>query len=370
MIETEIKKGFCENSLAEWKEFFRSKGKPAFIAEQVVDWIFGKSVHDPDQFRNISLSNRSLLKENFSFELFHIHSRIPSTDGSEKFLLETHDEYYIEMVLMPYESRITLCISSQVGCQMGCTFCQTGKMGLSRNLTRGEILGQIFLANSLLKEQGKRVTNVVFMGMGEPLDNYDEVAAACKMMIAKEGFSMSPHRVTVSTSGVIPAIERLGEEVPVRLAISLHSADQKMRSDMMPINRRYDLDALKEVLLRYPAHPRYGITFEYVLIEGKNDSLLDAKKLVRFLHGLKAKVNLIPINEFPGIDMKKPSSLDTEAFQKYLSSRGIPSPIRYSRAQDVSGGCGQLAAKTADELNMDPRVLAKRRRKAARLASG
>lgn len=237
-------------------------------------------------------------------------------------------------------------------------------MGLKRNLTSGEILSQLLIANSFL--DGKSISNVVFMGMGEPLDNYEQVVKACSVMVDPHGFSLSMHKVTVSTSGLAPEIEKLGKDLPVRLAISLHNADDETRSSMMPVNKRYSLSDLKKVLLSYPASKRYGITFEYVMIEGKNDSIEDAKKLVKYLSGLKAKVNLIPINHFPGIEMKPSTADRLRKFQLYLSERSIPAPIRYSRGQDISGGCGQLAAKREDELNMDPRVLHRMRRQSAR----
>lgn len=353
----------------EWKEWFIARSLPKYAGAQVFEWIFQKKVTDPAKFTNLSQAIRKTLAEEFSWEPFRIHSRLFSKDESQKFLLETQDGLVLEMVLMPYEARVTLCISSQVGCKMGCTFCQTGKMGFKRNLTSGEIVGQVVLANQLLIEEEKRVSNVVFMGMGEPLDNYEEVVKACSIMIDPEALGMSKSKVTISTAGVIPQIERLGRDLPVRLAISLHAADDKKRSEMMPINRRYPLQKLKETLIRYPAPARYGITFEYVMIEGSNDTLLDAKYLVSFLHGIKAKVNLIPVNHFPGLAMKPSQEASLLRFQKYLSERGIPAPVRYSRGQDVSGGCGQLAAKAEGELDKDPRVLHKERRAQERLAT-
>lgn len=344
----------------EWSSWLKKRGYASFIAGQVVDWIYKKGVVNPELFSNISKPVREELKKSFDSSLLQIKERLPSKDGSEKLLLLTHDQLMIEMVIMPYENRLTLCLSSQVGCKMGCTFCQTGKMGLARDLTSAEILGQIFLANSLAAPQ--KVSNVVFMGMGEPLDNYEEVVKACQIMIDPEALGLSKTKVTISTSGLVPALKKLANDLPVRLAISLHSADNEKRSAMMPINRKYDLAALKEVLLTYPAPSRYGITFEYVMIENENDSLVDAKKLVKFLHGIKAKVNLIPINHFPGIEMHPSKEERLRAFQKYLSDRSIPAPIRYSRGQDVSGGCGQLAAKAKEELEVDPRILQKKRR--------
>ncbi len=350
------KRSAFDLSADEWRVWCQEAGLPKFAAKQIVDWIYVKQILDPDLFSNLSKALRNRLKNSFSWELLTVDSRLISKDKSEKFLLKTRDNLLIEMVLMPSEKRTTLCISCQVGCKMGCTFCQTGKMGLKRNLSSGEILAQLLIAN-----QHMRVTNIVFMGMGEPLDNYDEVVKACQIMLDKEAFGLSKARVTISTSGLIPEIQKLGTDLPVRLAISLHSADEALRSKMMPVNRKYSLKDLKKALLDYPAPERYGITFEYVMIEGVNDSMEDAEKLVKYLHGLKAKVNLIPINHFPGVEMCASSQERLFAFQNYLSTRSIPAPIRYSRGQDISGGCGQLAAKREGELDMDPRKLRRTR---------
>lgn len=349
-------------NLAEWKEWCITQSIPLYTADQIYQWIFLKCSVDPKSYSNISNSIRTKLESDFSWTLPSIDSHLKSVDTSEKFLLKTHDGLLFEMVAMPYENRSTLCISSQVGCKMGCTFCQTGKMGFKRNLTSGEILSQLVIAN----QHGHPITNVVFMGMGEPLDNYDEVVKACSIMIDPKAFSLSSSRVTISTSGLVPEIRRLAKDLPVRLAISLHTAYDDKRSKMMPINRTYNLETLKEALLEYPAPKRYGITFEYVMIKGENDSIQDAKKLVHFLHGMKAKVNLIPINHFPGVEMEPSDAARIREFQTYLSDRSIAAPVRYSRGQDISGGCGQLAAKRENELHLDPRELSRTRRKATR----
>lgn len=351
-------------SMQDWKDWCLKENLPAYNAKQIYQWIFQKCRVDPNTFTNLPAATRAKLMDSFSWDLPVIDSHLISKDGSEKFLMATRDKQLFEMVLMPYDNRATLCVSSQIGCQMGCTFCQTGKMGLKRNLSSGEILSQIIIANQALKEM--KISNVVFMGMGEPLDNYDEVVKACAVMVDAEAFGLSKSKVTVSTSGLVPEIRQLGKDLPVRLAISLHTADDAKRSRMMPINRTYNLSALKEALLDYPAPPRVGITFEYVMIQGENDTIDDAKKLVSFLHGLKAKVNLIPINHFPGIPMKPSEAERIKNFQSYLAARSIPAPVRYSRGQDISGGCGQLAAKRENELAMDPRVLHRERRKLER----
>lgn len=355
----------------QWEEWLVVAGGKPYQAKQLLEWIFRHGLVDPSQFSNLPLSLRVRLQEEFNWSLPRIDCALKSVDGSEKLLLLTHDGLFTECVLMPSENRVTLCVSSQVGCRMGCTFCQTGKMGFSRDLTAGEILSQLLLGNQRLQQLGdqRKITNVVFMGMGEPLDNYDELVAACRRMIDPRFFGLSKHRVTVSTSGLVPEIRRLGQDLPVSLAISLHSADDAHRSSMMPINRRYPLDQLKQVLLDYPVQTRHGITFEYVMIRGVNDSVAHAKKLVRFLHGLKAKVNLIPMNVFPGNPMEASEAESIRIFQKYLSERSIPAPVRYSRGGDVSGACGQLAAKRQQELSLDPRLVAATHRRERKTSS-
>ena len=347
-------------SLSDWKAWCSDQGLASYAAKQIYQWIFQKGIRDPERFTNLSTKVRALLKSELSWDAVHVDSRLVSTDGSVKYLLKTFDDQLIEMVLMPYEGRATLCVSSQVGCRMGCTFCQTGKMGFKRNLSSGEILAQLLLANQAL--DGRRVTNVVFMGMGEPLDNYDNVLSACTVMVDPLAFGLSKGRVTISTAGLVPIIRKLAADLPLRLAISLHTVDDVQRSSMMPINRKHNLGELKAALLEYPAPKSHGITFEYVMIAGVNDSLVHAKRLVHFLHGLRAKVNLIPINHFPGSDLHPSEKESLEQFHAYLSHRSIPAPVRYSRGQDVSGGCGQLAAKREGELDRDPRVLRRERR--------
>ncbi len=355
-----LKKRFAlDLSMQEWAAWCAERSFAGYVAKQIFEWVYGKGNLSPQTFSSLPKKCRECLQEEFSWSSLKVDSPMCSRDGSIKSLLRTEEGALIEMVLMPYAQRTTLCLSSQVGCRMGCTFCQTAKLGFKRNLSSGEMLEQIFLAKSQL-EEGRRVSNVVFMGMGEPLDNFDEVVKACAIMVDPKGLGMSRSRVTISTSGLVPEIRRLGQVLPLRLAISLHTAEDAKRSALMPVNRRYPLAALKEALLEYPAKGREGITFEYVMIDGQNDSLEDAKKLVSFVHGLKAKVNLIPFNHFPNSPLAASRKERIEAFAAYLSKRSIPSPVRYSRGQDVSGGCGQLAAKREGELDLDPRHLRKK----------
>lgn len=358
---------------AQWQSLFQEHEgtSKSFRVQQLFQHIYLRGSLEPQTFSDFPNATREWLAENFMWEFPQIDTALMSQDGSEKMLLKLADGLFTECVIMPSDNRITLCISSQVGCRMGCTFCQTGRMGLSRNLTSGEILVQLTMANLRLQGRGetRKVTNVVFMGMGEPLDNYDAVVGACRNMIDKKMFGLSKHKVTVSTSGLVPEIRRLGHDVPVALAISLHSTDNAERSSMMPVNKTYPLEDLKKALLEYPLHTRHGITFEYVMIAGKNDSLTHAKKLVRFLHGLQAKVNLIPMNPHPGSSFEASCEDNLRNFQQYLFERSIPAPIRRSRGPDVSGACGQLAAKRKDELHLTPRQTARARRAESKLTA-
>jgi len=311
---------------------------PSYTATQIFQWLYQKKVFDPDLFSNVKAAYRDLLKCKFVCTFPNITSHKRSQDGSEKVLLENG----CEMVIMPYEKRTTLCLSSQVGCRMGCTFCQTGKMGLMKNLKTHEIVEELLLAEKLID---KRITNVVFMGMGEPLDNYHAVKKAVHIFYDKKGLAIKPSKITISTCGIIPQIEMMAKELPVRLAISLHSADTETRTKLMPISRKYPLADLKKMLLKYPKD-RYGITFEYLLIEGVNDSVQDAKKLVQYVHGLKARVNLIPLLPSKNFSYNAPSEPKIRAFANYLREHGIVAPVRYSRGADISGGCGQLSLDT------------------------
>ncbi|MEQ9822977.1 MAG: 23S rRNA (adenine(2503)-C(2))-methyltransferase RlmN [Puniceicoccaceae bacterium] len=349
---------------ADWKQWATQHGHAPFVARQIREWIFAKGELQPEGFTNISKAIRESLQEQFDWSLPTVDTVLSSADGSEKILFRVRDGLFAECVLMPSDKRITLCISSQVGCRWGCTFCQTGRMGLTRSLSSGEILSQVILANHRLEE--KKVSNVVFMGMGEPLDNFEAVVEVCRTLTDAKLFALSKHRVTVSTVGLVPEIERLGKEVAVSLAISLHSADNAHRASMMPVARQYPLDVLKQTLLNYPIQTRHGITFEYVMIQGENDSIQHAKQLVKFVHGLKAKVNLIPMNAHPGNPMQASEEIRLREFQKYLSDRSIPAPVRYSRGQDVSAACGQLAMKRQEELHLEPHKVARSRKREIR----
>jgi len=237
---------------------------------------------------------------------------------------------------------------------MACSFCQTGKLGFFRNLTTHEIIAQYLIAARVVRSEGRRLSHVVFMGMGEPLDNYDNVTKAVQMLVSPEGFGLSARHVTISTSGVASKMEALARDTRCALAVSLHAADDELRSQLMPINKRFDLETLKRSLLQYQAATGEKITFEYIMIRDKNCAIEHAKNLIKFLHGFRAKVNLIPFNPHPGLPHQRPTDEEIRSFQKYLSDRSIAAPVRYSKGLDVSGACGQLAAKTQNQLHMAP----------------
>lgn len=335
--------------LITWAE---SKGLPKFRAEQLLQWIFVNKVFSPEQMSNVPKDVKQSLTLDFDWTFPEIVSKLDSEDGATKLLLKSEKGHLIETVILRYENRISLCVSSQVGCKMACSFCQTGKLGFFRNLSAAEIMAQFTLAQSIVKPEGRFITHVVFMGMGEPLDNYDHVIKSVNLMI--EGYGLNPKNVTISTSGIVPKLLTLADDTKASLAVSLHAAREDLRTELMPINRKYPLSELKEALLHYQAKTGRRMTFEYILIKDKNTSLKEAKELIKFLHGFKAKVNLIPFNHHPGLEYDKPFEETIRAFQKYISDRSYPAPVRYSKGLDISGACGQLAAKKIESLEALP----------------
>ncbi len=265
-----------------------------------------------------------------------------SEDGSIKYSFALQDGLHIESVLMPHRDHYTVCVSSQVGCAMGCDFCMTAKMGWIRNLSAGEIIDQILEAWKDLPH-GEVVRNIVFMGMGEPFHNYDNLITTLEIILADVGFNFSSRRVTVSTSGLVPQINRFGQEsVKANLAVSLNGVNDTIRSQLMPVNKTYDLKKLIAGCLAYPLESRKRITFEYILIQDLTDDMADAKRLIRLLHGLKFKINLIPYNESSGSKYKRPSWDRIQTFQNYLLDHGVTATLRISKGQDIQGACGQL----------------------------
>lgn len=339
------------DSLHQWME---EQGQKKFRTKQLLTWLFEDRKFTIDSMSNLPKDLRTKLCEHFNWSLPEVLSKLDSEDGATKLLLKSSNNQQYEAVILRYEGRTSLCVSSQVGCKLSCSFCQTGKLGFFRNLTAGEILGQFALAQEIVAQEGRNITHIVFMGMGEPLDNFEHVTRAVNQLTSTSGFGISPRRVTISTSGIVPKIELLPSKVKASLAISLHACRDELRSELMPINRKYPLAKLKDSLLHYQEQTGQTITIEYILIGQKNCGKKEAKELVSFLHGLKAKVNLIPFNSHPGLEYERPNAEEIRSFQEYLSRRGYPSPVRYSKGLEVSAACGQLAAKYQENLNASP----------------
>jgi len=318
--------------------FLAGLGKEKFRAGQIYRWIYQRGVVDFAEMTDLAKSLRDdLAQRAYVSDWTPEHVEV-SRDGTRKYLFRLADGESIEAVRIPMEGgRATLCISSQVGCAMRCDFCLTGQFGLSRNLTAGEIVNQVCAA----RKDGP-INNIVFMGMGEPLHNLDNVVSALQILYAETGLDYGPRKVTLSTCGLVPEMLELGSRIKVNLAVSLNATTDAVRDQLMPVNQRYPLVQLMAACRKFPLAPRERITFEYILIRGVNDSLDDAKRLVRLMHGVKAKVNLIPFNEHEGSPFRSPTQEAIEAFQTYLLSRNIVAIRRASKGQDISAACGQL----------------------------
>jgi 23S rRNA (adenine2503-C2)-methyltransferase len=319
-------------------------GASRYRGRQLAAWVHRKGVQSLDAMSDLPAGLRMQLAERVTLAVPVIERVTPSQDGSRKLVLRLDDGASISAVLMPDDDRLTLCMSTQVGCGFGCAFCLTGTMGISRNLTPAEIVGQLSAAQTLL-EPGQRVTHIVFMGMGEPLANYAGLVPSIRILTdAKLGPGYSPRRLTVSTVGLVSGIERLArEDLRVNLAISLHAASDEVRSRLMPVNRSWNLEALMAAVRRYPLAPRQRVFFEYVMLDGVNDALDDARQLVRLLQGIRAKVNLIPFNDWAGSRFRRPPLPRILAFQTVLLDAGVTTTVRWSKGEDIGAACGQLA---------------------------
>jgi 23S rRNA (adenine2503-C2)-methyltransferase len=318
------------------------RGHKRFHAQQIFRWVYKRGITDVAAMTDLSHELRTTLAEQFTISTPAIAARERSTDGTEKFLLRLADGLQVESVFIPDTPSMTFCISTQVGCAMACAFCLTGKMGLVRNLTAGEIAGQVRVLAGALDMRDKKF-NIVLMGMGEPLHNYDETMRALRILNDEYGFAMSPRRVTLSTVGLLPALEKLAHErLMPNLAISLHAPTDQLRGDLVPLNKKYGIGDIIAACKRFPLTRRSRITFEYVLLAGVNDSPDDARKLARLLAGVKAKVNVIPLNAAPGIPFERPSDSAIDQFAKILAERGLVVSVRKSRGRDIRAACGQL----------------------------
>jgi len=327
---------------AELEALFRGAGIPVFHARQVFRWIHRRGVTDFDAMTDLSRDLRADLSTRFTIETPKLVGRDVSSDGTEKLLFELGDRRRIESVFIPDTPLRTFCISSQVGCAMDCAFCLTGRMGFVRNLTAAEIVAQVRVLAQQLHLLEDRF-NIVLMGMGEPLHNYEAVMSALRILNDDHGLAIHPRRVTLSTVGLVPAIDRLAREpLMPNLAISLHATTDAQRGAIVPINRKYPLEELVAACKRVPLKRRNRITFEYVLLDGVNDTPADARRLVTLLADVKAKVNLIPLNAAPGIPFDRPSDERVNIFARILAEHGMTVSVRKSRGRDIRAACGQL----------------------------
>jgi 23S rRNA (adenine2503-C2)-methyltransferase len=319
-----------------------ARGHKRFHARQIFHWIYRRGITDVGAMTDLPRELRAALADEFAITTPRVVARESSIDGTEKFLLQLGDGRQIESVFIPDTPSMTFCLSTQVGCAMACAFCLTGKMGLVRNLTAGEIAGQVRVLAGALDLRARKF-NIVLMGMGEPLHNYDETMRALRILNDEHGFAMSPRRMTLSTVGVLPALERLARETLMpNLAISLHAPTDALRGELVPLNRKYGVGEIIAACRRFPLSKRSRITFEYVLLAGVNDAPDDARKLAKLLSGVRSKVNLIPLNPAPGIPFERPSDSSVDRFAGILAERGLVVSVRKSRGRDIRAACGQL----------------------------
>lgn len=342
--------------------FFLAMGEKAFRATQILKWIHQQGVSDFTQMTNISKELRQNLIDTACIQALDVLVDQLSSDGTRKWVMQLPDGNCIETVFIPEDDRGTLCISSQVGCALDCSFCSTARQGFSRNLSTAEIISQVWLANRLLEEEhrpGRKITNIVLMGMGEPLLNYDNVVKAIDVFLDDFAYGLSKRRVTVSTAGVIPAMDRLADRHDVQLAISLHATNDELRNELVPLNKKYPLSELIAACHRFMAKqsPRSRLTIEYVMLAGVNDSDKDAQALIKLLKGLSVMVNLIPFNPFENSGYSTSSPEAVKRFQDKLHKASITTVIRKTRGDDIDAACGQLVGKVADKSRRHVRFI-------------
>jgi 23S rRNA (adenine2503-C2)-methyltransferase len=326
------------------RERFAADGLPAFRADQVAQWLYARGVEDPGGWTDLPHALREDLAARFETRALEVTSVARSADGTLKATLAARDGAVLEAVVIPEEDRTTICVSTQVGCPLACSFCATGTLGLTRNLTTAEIVDQLVRMRELAPE--RRITNVVFMGMGEPLLNLRAVIEAVRTLQHAKGFGFAPRRVTVSTAGVVPRIADLLAAVPVNLAVSLHATTDALRDELVPLNKRFPLAELLGALRRIPQlSRRHPVFVEYTLLAGVNDAAADARRLVGLLHGIPAKVNLIPMNPHAGAPYRAPAPEVASAFMGELVKGGLVATLRKSRGSDIDAACGQLAGR-------------------------
>jgi 23S rRNA (adenine2503-C2)-methyltransferase len=362
-IQNPTKTNLLDFDLPGLEKYFESIGEPAFRAKQIIKWIHVRGFTDFEKMTDLSKSLREKLSSMAEIKPPKIVIRKPSQDGTRKWVLQMDDGNCVETVFIPQNDRGTLCISSQVGCMLTCTFCSTGTQGFNRNLKTSEIIGQLWVAvRELSTENGlhdRSITNIVMMGMGEPLLNFEALIPALNLMIDNFAYNLSRRRVTVSTSGIVPQILALKQACPVSLAVSLHAPNDTLRSEIVPINRKYPLEQLMDACLKYLDNdPRKTITFEYVMLDHVNDSLEHAEELFRLLKNIPSKINLIPFNPFPGTKYQRSSNNRIHRFFDFLNQKGIVTTIRKTRGDDVDAACGQLVGKVNDRTTRQAKHLA------------
>lgn len=346
------KKNLIGCNLEDFKEIVVSLGEKAFRAKQLWFWVYNQGVQDFDKMTDLSKAFREKLASEYTLSRADISKELISFDETRKWLLKFNDGNEIEAVYIPEKTRGTLCISSQVGCTLTCTFCHTGTQKLVRNLEPREILAQLMLAKDRLNDwpstkEDRKITNIVMMGMGEPLLNYENVSKALKIAMDPDGLALSKRKITLSTSGIVPLIKQCGEELGVNLAISLHAVRDELRDEIVPINRRYPIKELLDACRDYPALKNRGrITFEYVMLDGVNDTDEDARALVNLIAGIPSKINLIPFNPWPGTVYKCSSGNRIRKFASIVEDAGYMSPVRRPRGQDIFAACGQLKSES------------------------
>ncbi len=344
-----MRENIYNTSLAELKSFFIDLDEKAFRAEQLWNWLYVKGINELSGLNNISKNIINKINEQYYLSQFKVSRSLLSKDGTRKWLFELEDGKEIETVYIPDKNRGTICVSSQVGCSLSCSFCHTGTMKFSRNLSTSEILGQVMYVKNILndwnnKTDKKKITNIVFMGMGEPLLNYDNVIKSINVITDQKGLAFSKRKVTLSTSGVVPKILDFKEDSDVNLAVSFHAAFDEIRDILVPINKKWPIENLLKALKDYSKKRKHKrITFEYIMLDGINDSIKDAKELVKLIKPFKAKINLIPFNPWPGSNYKASSSDQIEVFKKFILDEGkLVATVRLPRGDDVLAACGQL----------------------------
>lgn len=354
-------------------EYFTSIGEKPFRAKQLMRWMHHFGVLDLDQMTDIAKVLREKLRQEAEFRLPDVQLEQVSDDGTRKWLIGTNNlkdgtSNSVETVFIPEDDRGTLCISSQVGCALECTFCSTGRQGFNRNLTVSEIIGQLWVANHSLRQaegynmlpaSDRIISNVVMMGMGEPLANYDNVVTAMQIMLDDSAYGLSRRRVTLSTSGMVPAMDKLKEDCPVALAVSLHAPNDALRDEIVPINKKYPIKELMAACERYLVKaPRDFVTFEYVMLDGVNDTLEHARQLLDVVRNVPCKFNLIPFNPFPNSGYGTSKPMQVRAFRDMLMQAGYVVTVRKTRGEDIDAACGQLAGKVLDKTRRTERIIA------------